>query len=1098
MLEQRTLWDTKAFRFTRDEAAIVSAFRDWLAHSESDLGRYLAGIQYASEFSDFSKDDVRQLEVMIVKASGKKAAALLPLRLLSKVLYRVNHTLQLSIPQPTLAVHLTPPKSPFAFSDVVLSHRSVESWLKAERAWLTDLHQARMRTRRSNVPFELLLLSSALHCGILNVDLAFALQAAVLDPNNHLRYSGRTYVDLSVAWQGKPDQELRRWYPDDGVACLIARLAPRSWNVAELNDLAYADLRRLFAGQMYKRLRDELGKRIAEDALLPTSLANFFDRISQFLRSEMPAVMVGYATRVLPARSLLPPSIDQVFGDPAAQAITVDGSDELASVEEEDPEAYGGDDPDDAEPVWMKQIRECFGCKTDKTLRNSFRTLVSSSAVGRRIISFARRLIERGSSSGNPLKPNSVKCCVLTVGRRLGRLLEERDLPEIDSEVLEDLYVRAIDDAAKDSEQPSRLQATVAWALREFHCFLKQERVAKPLNEADVFRIPRGFPSVDAMIVSVDDVYKALHHLEYEPDPSWSEENREFAKMEILLGFFAGLRTMEGLGALREHFPGGSFLPFLVLPTEERGLKTPNAARMIPVAITMAPFSDLVEYAVKWVVKANQDRKAGKCRLFELASEDVVIPMVGAALRAVTGNDRVRYYTLRHSFGSWLLARLLISDLPVIPDLVPHLPRTSRWLSYSKQFRCALYGNDGVSNNHAWAVSSLMGHSTPNVSFASYCHLNDIVLPEFLRNCSGLELAFSTRERLRSSSFRDSDTARGHLPDKRKSSDNSVPLSPPETAYGANPANQFEASADDSDETATSNGVSYPEECREQERIFALEEVKTQFPSLKSKPLSTPPAATRSWLEETWGLLYMSAHRNRELSELADFLGVEIDDAYRIIGRNEEICRLRSAASGRALHATSSVDPETGGGQIVRYPLRPYGKAMEVAEQIGISIKLIMDKPNDKLARTLDYWSRNLVSPWTSTLFMSHKSPDGKWLATAETLHNIDQFIRFLKGLGLTQAHLSFKGACGERRGFVPTSWYGQWGLVPRQTCQIRNYFGKRAEKIAGGQWLAIGPRCACPGEKDSFNRSYRDGYRFVMMLASIRFGADPGQQNLS
>jgi hypothetical protein len=66
-------------------------------------------------------------------------------------------------------------------------------------------------------------------------------------------------------------------------------------------------------------------------------------------------------------------------------------------------------------------------------------------------------------------------------------------------------------------------------------------------------------------IVSADDIYKAVHYLDYEPNPSWSGKNREIAKMEILLGFFAGLRTMEGLGAIRRHFPGGEFLPFLVL-----------------------------------------------------------------------------------------------------------------------------------------------------------------------------------------------------------------------------------------------------------------------------------------------------------------------------------------------------------------------------------------------------------------------------------------------------------------------------------------------------------------------------------------------------
>jgi len=43
---------------------------------------------------------------------------------------------------------------------------------------------------------------------------------------------------------------------------------------------------------------------------------------------------------------------------------------------------------------------------------------------------------------------------------------------------------------------------------------------------------------VDATIVSVEDVYAALDYLHYEANPSWSDENREIAKMEILLGFF--------------------------------------------------------------------------------------------------------------------------------------------------------------------------------------------------------------------------------------------------------------------------------------------------------------------------------------------------------------------------------------------------------------------------------------------------------------------------------------------------------------------------------------------------------------------------------
>ncbi len=1093
MHEYHTLWDTKAFRFTREEAAIVPAFRDWLSHSESRLGQYLAGIQYASDFADFSKDDVHELEAMIVKAIGKKAAALSPLRLLGKVVYRVNHTLQLSIPQPTLAIHLTPPQNPLAFSDGVLAHRSVEAWLRAEKSWLDDLHGVPSTTRRRNVPFELLLLSGALHCGVLNEDLVIALHNAMLEPDMHLRYSNRVYVDLSVAWQGKPDQEIRRWYPDDGVACLIARLAPLASNSTMQTDPVYADWPRSFCGHMHRRLRDELRRQSVEEALLPKSLVDLFDRIALFLRTEMPAVMVRFATRELPARSLLRPSIDQVYGDPVAEAITVNDSDEAEPVKEEDADAYGGDDPGDAEPVWMLRIRESFGGETAKGLQENFGTLESASIVGRRVISFARSLIERGTSSGKKLKPNSVRCCVLTVGRRLGRLLEERDPAQIDSEILEDLYVRAIDDAAKDSQQPYHLQGTVAWALREFHCFLIRERLAKPLNESDVFRIPRGFPSVDAMIVSVDDVYNALHYLDYEPNPSWPDENREIAKIEILLGFFAGLRTMEGLGALHRHFPGGSLLPFLVLPTEDRDLKTPNAARMIPVAVNMEPFYDLTEYASRWANTAHKDSKDSNRGLFEKVSDDVIIPMVGAALRAVTGNERLRYYSLRHSFASWALTRLLLSDLPEVPDLFPHLPRTREWLHHSKQFRCALYGNDRVSNNHAWAVATLMGHSTPNVSFASYCHTFDIVLPEFLRNCSGLEFATNARERLRLSSFHSRSTAYDHLPGKQEIFGNSAPGAEVEPTSITDSGNQDEVFDQNADGQKKSNGALCSERGREENRIFALQEVKARFPNLQSEPVLTPRVVNRSWLEQTWGLLYMSAQPNRDLGELADFLGVEIEQARRILARNDEICCLRSPTTGDELHASIGVTLETAGGvQTVRYPRRPDSKAMIIAEQIGKQITQQIDKDCDNTTRILDYWSRNVVPQSASAVFTIRTQPDGESFPAPEIKNRVKEFRRFLSGLGMTQAKLRFEGACGMSTKFAPTSRYSQWGLIPRATCKIRNLSGTRAARVATGEWLAIGPRRACPGEKESFDSSYRDDFRFVMLLASIRFGATP------
>jgi hypothetical protein len=53
-----------------------------------------------------------------------------------------------------------------------------------------------------------------------------------------------------------------------------------------------------------------------------------------------------------------------------------------------------------------------------------------------------------------------------------------------------------------------------------------------------------------------------------------------------------------------------------VLPSDVRDLKTPNAARMIPIATFMEPFDDLVKYAEKWAysVLKSDDTDGTHCR----------------------------------------------------------------------------------------------------------------------------------------------------------------------------------------------------------------------------------------------------------------------------------------------------------------------------------------------------------------------------------------------------------------------------------------------------------------------------------------------------
>jgi hypothetical protein len=252
-----------------------------------------------------------------------------------------------------------------------------------------------------------------------------------------------------------------------------------------------------------------------------------------------------------------------------------------------------------------------------------------------------------------------------------------------------------------------------------------------------------------------------------------------------------------------------------------------------------------------------------------------------------------------------------------------------------------------------------------------------------------------------------------------------------------------------------------------------------------------PPACNRSWLEQTWGLLYMSTQPDRDFGKLVEFLGVDMKLAHHILTRSDEICRLRSGNVGEDPPATRTLPAENNGLMTVAYPQRPGSKAMKTAHEFGDRIAQFVNKDNAKAARVLEYWSRNVLPNSGSVVFTKCSPEDGKPITESERQGAVKEYCQFLLWLRVRQEELCFAGACGSKAEFAPTSWYAQWGLTRRESCKITNRYGKRAERVAPGVWLAIGPQRACP-HHEGYDSSYRDGFRFAMQLASISFGGSP------
>lgn len=1106
--EAACLWDTGFFRLNKEEANASAPFREWLRSCPSDLGRYLADVNEKSPAGRFDRDDVSVLEKLIVRNCAKRAEAVVPLTIFAKVAFHLNRRFQKCIPQPRYVFTMKRESNPFV-PEIERAHRAVQMCLAVEEKWIESISpylHVEISDRNDNVPPELIVLSAALHGGIIDIDVAVALFDALLDPEKSFHFSEssfRVYADLSVASQGVAHQEVRRWYPDDKLICLIARTANTSSAVTEANrrikgsELSVSSRRKVVERAIWNAIaaefeRQELDR--ADDSepsidleFMPKSLGDLFQKVLIVLHSEIPAVLAEYAARHVDCRSLLLSSIGRIYGDPAidlgkapqAEDIENDMDADLANAE-----GYGGEDPPGTEPLWLPDLREVFRGESDQLISERLCRLLSdrdSDPPQKRICSFAKRLAERGSSSGNRLHPSSVRCCALTAARRVGRVIGAEDPAKYATSTLETLYLSIINDAALDSREPRRLQKTVAWVLREFHRFLVCECGAQPINEAEVFRFPRGMFPVDARIISVEDVAKALDYLDIKASNTKNlrkQKNCRIAQAEIVFGFFAGLRRMEGLGLRRIDYFGGNKAQVIVRATETRNLKTANATRRIPIGVMTHPFSKFLNYPNRICLDSTAPSSQGKeAALFEVASDDVIIPIIHDALQAVTGDRTLHYHTLRHSFCCWTLLRLMLSDLPEIPDLFPHLEMTREFLHASKDFRKALYGNETVTNDHLWALSTLMGHSAPPVSLSNYTHIFDLLLPLFIQQserlgpCSDLEFRIATG-----------------LGKERASKLFRKPLSEQVQADASTSASMHgEASKPDE---SMANGTLIPGNdgrVLEQEKStheipirtqIAIGRFRKQFKDGAPVVADQSTASVLLWLDATWNLLsmYGQAARSHYFSVLNT--GFEPEEAAQILNRAAVLSELRTQTGAyvhrMAAQPTLGKSAKKGRGCCPVWPRLVSSQAL--VAKLSSQLQELVESDPKRMKSFLEYYARNVLPDSCRVVFQSPFDQRA-----------IRVYIDLLSVLGIGASELQLKSRDGTSDEHPGAEFLTSCGL-PLDSLFSNTTDGPCDRNLPCGG-LTIEPAAPMPGGTKVRGKDFTDALRFVLLMGAIAFG---------
>jgi hypothetical protein len=497
----------------------------------------------------------------------------------------------------------------------------------------------------------------------------------------------------------------------------------------------------------------------------------------------------------------------------------------------------------------------------------------------------------------------------------------------------------------------------------------------------------------------------------------------------------------------------------LIRPTEDRQLKTDNAKRQLQLWCLMAKDdglkADELEVLYSWKHERIEDglltedphlfavpsRNERGETVIEQLSVQKLIEALHEALRQATGDRTLHHHHLRHSFATWTFLRLMLSDLPKIPDLFPHLPETNAWLRKAKAFRNRLYGTSNLTRKHAMAVASLLGHSGPGVSLEHYIHCMDWLVPHF----------FSQSKLLGIRSMRQIALASGH---------SEKTLSEWKRRYGAAsiPALLFKQ--------------------RLPERVVAESNMQAC-----SSPSDIVDLRPERWVEATWDLLFLSSTTVEPFSTLADRLGFNSDAARAILERAQRIQQIKEQRGKQSKrHRMESVPidrllPDTK--QELACPWFPKSvQEQKIIEDLEPRLGRLAAEDPAETRTVLGYYVNNL---WLTCNLLPFRNPDKPGDAL--------RYKAFLNDLSIPGDQIRFAFFDARERSVFRAKWKQGLKLTWRYRDRIEPVRPPYRTNSASDRWCAIEPDFRGNDPEEPSRGS--DGFRFLMVMAAIRFGCE-------
>lgn len=326
------------------------------------------------------------------------------------------------------------------------------------------------------------------------------------------------------------------------------------------------------------------------------------------------------------------------------------------------------------------------------------------------LLSWLYHLIRQGGKRKKRLRPRTIKAYLNAIATPF---IEE----------FSDCHVEMLDGqtwAEKLNLAAEKITSSKRDYILYFADYIVSNNLVKDLCLSDLdISSPNG--RVNANIITQNEAENVINVL--------SKLDNELSELAILcfcFSFYSGLRRGEitGLQYADFNWINSEYVNLHVRPNKFRELKSPQSSRNLPLDV-LWPSRELER--LKYFLNTSKSKfTKKKSTIFQSKNLlDQAFSLATDAMELVTADSRIRFHHCRHSFANWLYLLLSISDEQLRDYYAftchPYFCNSNREKIMK---RLAL---EEFSRKKLWAVSILLGHSSPSVTMSSYLHTSEFI-----------------------------------------------------------------------------------------------------------------------------------------------------------------------------------------------------------------------------------------------------------------------------------------------------------------------------------------------------------------------------------